>query len=111
MAHCGGGQGPDSIDALTAVIDWVTADQAPDSLLSQGLDSSGDVTAARPAYPFPNSAVNTTGGSADDPDSYTSQVSTAERDLTVDYLGSFRSGYEKVGNWVDGQWVTTSGKS
>lgn len=111
VAHCGGGQGPDSIDALSAVIDWVTADQAPDSLLSRDLDSSGDVTAARPVYPYPYVAANTTGGSADDPDSYTARRSTAEQNLKVDYLGSFRSGYETVSGWVNGQWVTRPGKS
>jgi feruloyl esterase len=29
----------------------------------------------------------------------------------VDYLGAFRSGYETVSNWVDGQWVTRPGKN
>lgn len=62
VAHCGGGQGPDSIDALSAIIGWVTEDQAPDSLFSQDIDSGGNVTAARPVYPYPYIAVNTTGG-------------------------------------------------
>ncbi|MCX4978845.1 tannase/feruloyl esterase family alpha/beta hydrolase [Streptomyces sp. NBC_00620] len=53
VAHCGGGQGPDSIDALSAIIGWVTEDQAPDSLFSQDIDSGGNVTAARPVYPYP----------------------------------------------------------
>ncbi|MEU6196653.1 tannase/feruloyl esterase family alpha/beta hydrolase [Streptomyces sp. NPDC047061] len=111
VAHCGGGQGPDSIDALTAVVDWVTADRAPDSLLSQKINSSGTVTAARPVYAFPYIAVDTTGGSADDPAGYTARLSTAEKNLKVDYLGSFRSGYETVSSWVDGKWVTRPGKS
>ncbi|MFD0288633.1 tannase/feruloyl esterase family alpha/beta hydrolase [Streptomyces lutosisoli] len=113
VAHCGGGQGPDSIDALSAIVDWVTAGQAPDSLLSQAIDSagSGEVTASRPVYPFPYIAVNTTGGSDDDASSYTALLSTAEQNLTVDYLGSFRSGYETVSGWVDGKWVTRPGKS
>ncbi|MGW7544607.1 tannase/feruloyl esterase family alpha/beta hydrolase [Streptomyces sp. NPDC054770] len=111
VAHCGGGQGPDSIDALTAVVDWVTAGRAPDSLLSQTIDRTGKVTAARPVYPYPYIALDTTGGSADDPDSYTAQLSTAEKDLKVNYLGSFRSGYETVSGWVDGKWVTRPGKS
>jgi feruloyl esterase len=29
----------------------------------------------------------------------------------VDYLGSFRSGYETDSGWVNGQWVTRPGKS
>ncbi|MGI5451880.1 tannase/feruloyl esterase family alpha/beta hydrolase [Streptomyces sp. CA-249302] len=111
VAHCGGGQGPDSIDALSAIVDWVTADKAPDSLLSQDIDSSGTATASRPVYPFPYVAVNTTGGSDDDASSYTARLSTAEQHLAVDYLGSFRSGYETVSGWENGKWVTRQGKN
>ncbi|USQ86829.1 tannase/feruloyl esterase family alpha/beta hydrolase [Streptomyces phaeoluteigriseus] len=111
VAHCGGGQGPDTLDALTAIVDWVTAGQAPDSMLTESLDSGGKVTSARPAYPFPYVAENTTGGSADDPASYTPVRSAAEAGLTLDWLGSFRSGYETVGNWVHGKWVVTKAKA
>ena len=37
---------------------------------------------------FPCIAVNTTGGSDDDASSYAARLSTAERNLTVDHLGS-----------------------
>ncbi|WP_454314882.1 tannase/feruloyl esterase family alpha/beta hydrolase [Streptomyces phaeoluteigriseus] len=29
VAHCGGGQGPNALDALTAIVDWVTRRQGP----------------------------------------------------------------------------------
>jgi feruloyl esterase len=29
----------------------------------------------------------------------------------VNWLGSFRSGYETVSGWVDGQWITGPGKN
>jgi feruloyl esterase len=73
--------------------------------------AGSNVTAARPVYPYPYIAVNTTGGPADEADSYTARLSTAEQDLKVDYLGSFRSGYETVSGWVNGRWVTRPGKS
>ena len=111
VAHCGGGQGPDSFDGLSAVVDWVTQDKAPSSLLTETLDSSGQTTASRPAYPYPYVAVDTTGGPAGQAGSYTPVLSTAEQDLHVDYLGSFRSGYETVSGWVDGRWVTRAGKN
>lgn len=111
VAHCGGGQGPNTLDALTAIVDWVTKGQAPDSLLTESVDSNGKVTSARPAYPFPYIAENTTGGSAEDPSSYTPVRSAAEAGLTLKWLGSFRSGYETVGNWVNGKWVVTKGKA
>ncbi|MEV7976865.1 tannase/feruloyl esterase family alpha/beta hydrolase [Streptomyces sp. NPDC086519] len=111
VAHCGGGRGPSNLDALTAIVDWVTKGRAPDSLLTTSVDSSGTVTSSRPAYPFPYVATNTTGGPSDDPSSYPPVQSTAEAGLTLNWLGSFRSGYETVGNWVHGKWVVTKEKA
>ncbi|MFG2459964.1 tannase/feruloyl esterase family alpha/beta hydrolase [Streptomyces sp. NPDC048523] len=111
VAHCGGGQGPDKLDALTAIVDWVTEGQAPDSLLTTAVDSTGKTTATRPTYPFPYVATNTTGEPADEASSYTPVLSTAEANLTLNWLGSFRSGYETVGNWVHGKWVVSKGKA
>ncbi|MET9384445.1 tannase/feruloyl esterase family alpha/beta hydrolase [Streptomyces sp. NPDC002928] len=110
VAHCGSGQGPDTFDALTAITDWVTEGDAPDSLTTKKVDSSGNTTASRPVYPFPYYAKNTTGGSADDASSYTPVKSTAEAGLALNWLGSFRSGYETVGNWVGGKWIVSKGK-
>ena len=106
VAHCGGGQGPSSMDALTAITDWVTKGDAPSSLLTSATNSSGTVTATRPVYAYPDIAVDTTGGSILSASSYTPEVSKAEQNLNVTWLGSFRSGYETVSGWVNGQWVT-----
>jgi feruloyl esterase len=106
VAHCGGGQGPSSMDALTAVTDWVTKGDAPSSLLTSATNSGGTVTATRPVYAYPDIAVDTTGGSILSASSYTPEVSKAEQNLNVTWLGSFRSGYETVSGWVNGQWVT-----
>ncbi|MFI6486563.1 hypothetical protein [Streptomyces sp. NPDC050564] len=59
----------------------------------------------------PYYAKNTTGGPADDASSYTPVKYTAEANLTLNRLGSFRSGYETIGNWVGGKWVVTKGKA
>ncbi len=111
VAHCGGGQGPDGFDALGAVADWVTRGRAPARLLTSRLGDGGTVTATRPVYPYPYVAVDTTGGDPAQAGSYTPRLSTAERDLRVDYVGAFRSGYETVSGWVDGRWVTRPGRS
>ncbi|HET9171917.1 MAG TPA: hypothetical protein VFN97_20945, partial [Actinospica sp.] len=58
-----------------------------------------------PVYAYPDIAVDTTGGSIL-PAGYTPEVSEAEQNLNVHWLGGFRSGYETVSGWVDGQWVT-----
>lgn len=111
VAHCGGGQGPDTFDALTAMVDWVTEGKAPSTLTTTSVDSGGKTTATRPAYPFPYFAKNTTGGPADEASSYTPVRSTAAAGLALNWFGSFRSGYETVGNWVNGKWVVTKGKA
>ena len=106
VAHCGGGQGPSNMDAVTAITDWVTKGDSPSSLLTSLTDSTGTVTATRPVYAYPDIAVDTTGGSIYSAASYTPEVSKAEENLNIQWLGSFRSGYETVSGWVNGQWVT-----
>ncbi|WP_239091536.1 tannase/feruloyl esterase family alpha/beta hydrolase [Streptomyces sp. SID14478] len=104
VAHCGGGQGPDTFDALTALTGWVTEGDAPARLTTRSLDGDGRTTATRPAYPFPVYARSTADG-------YTPVRSAAEADLKLNWLGSFRSGYETVGAWVGGKWVVRKGRS
>lgn len=110
VAHCGGGQGPDQFDALTAITAWVTKGSAPSSLIAAAVNTSGATTATLPIYAYPDIAVDTTGGNPDSASSYTPQVSKAEQNLSVNWLGGFRSGYETQSGWVNGQWVTTPAK-
>ncbi|KAA9157807.1 tannase/feruloyl esterase family alpha/beta hydrolase [Amycolatopsis acidicola] len=101
VAHCGGGQGPDSFDALTALTDWVTKGKAPDSIVTENPDNGS----SRPVYPFPYVAEKTATG-------YAPRLSTAQQDLRIDWVGDFRSGYETVSGWTsDGRWVTRPGKN
>ena len=65
MAHCGGGVGPDRNDAVTAVIDWVEKDKAPDSLLASKV-TNGAVVRTRPLCPYPQVARYKGQGSIDD---------------------------------------------
>ena len=109
VSHCGGGQGPDTFDALDAITAWVTKGQAPNSLSTSAVSAGGAVTATRPVYPYPQIAVDTTGGPANQASSYTPEQGTQLGRL--DWLGSFRSGYETVSGWVNGQWVTRPGKN
>ena len=65
VAHCGGGVGPDRVDAVTAVIDWVEKGKAPASLLASKV--TGDkVTRTRPLCPYPQVARHNGQGSIDD---------------------------------------------
>jgi len=109
VAHCGGGDGPSTFDALTAITNWVTTNHAPDSLLTSTVDANGATTATRPVFPWPLMAVDTTGGPVNQAASYTARPSTPLD--PVHWLGSFRSGYETVSGWVDGRWITRPGKN
>ncbi|MGW4566484.1 tannase/feruloyl esterase family alpha/beta hydrolase [Streptomyces sp. NPDC004561] len=111
VAHCGGGQGPDRFDGLSALVDWATRGKAPESLLTKSVDGRGRTTATRPVHPFPYVARNTTGGPSDQASSYTPVRSEAEAGLTLNWLGSFRSGYETVGDRIHGKWVVSEGKA
>jgi feruloyl esterase len=65
MAHCAGGVGPDQNDAVTAVIDWVEKNKAPDTLLASKI-VKGAVTRTRPLCPYPQVARYKGQGSIDD---------------------------------------------
>ena len=65
MAHCGGGVGPDRHDPMTAIIDWVEAGRAPESLLASKVVDN-EVVRTRPLCPYPQVARYTGQGSIDD---------------------------------------------
>ena len=65
VAHCGGGIGPDRVDAVTAVIDWVEKGTAPDSLLASKV-TDGQVVRTRPICPYPQVARYKGQGSIDE---------------------------------------------
>jgi feruloyl esterase len=65
VAHCGGGVGPDRVDSVTAVIDWVEKNKAPDSLLASKV-TNGNVVRTRPLCPYPQVARYKGQGNIDD---------------------------------------------
>jgi feruloyl esterase len=69
VTHCSGGVGPDQVDAVTAVIDWVETNRAPDSLLASKV-SDGEVVRTRPLCPYPQVARYRGQGSIDDAASF-----------------------------------------
>jgi feruloyl esterase len=64
VAHCGGGVGPDRVDSVTAVIDWVETGAAPDSLLASKV-TNGAVVRTRPLCSYPQVARYKGQGSID----------------------------------------------
>ncbi len=65
MGHCGGGIGPDQHDSVTAIVNWVEAGQAPDSMVARRL-VNGQVERSRPLCPYPQVARYSGQGSIDD---------------------------------------------
>ncbi|UFN48957.1 tannase/feruloyl esterase family alpha/beta hydrolase [Roseomonas sp. OT10] len=69
MFHCRGGFGPDSFDAMTALVEWVEAGTAPDSIPAAQLAGSR-IARTRPLCPYPQLAVHDGRGSPDEAASF-----------------------------------------
>jgi hypothetical protein len=65
MSHCSGGIGPDRHDPMTAIINWVEKDKAPDSILGSRVVND-KVVRTRPLCPYPQVARYSGQGSIDD---------------------------------------------
>ncbi len=65
MSHCSGGIGTDQFDPVTAIINWVEKEKAPDSILAKRIVDS-QVVRTRPLCPYPQVARYSGQGSIDD---------------------------------------------
>ncbi len=58
VTHCGGGDGPDTIDWLAAIQAWVEDGVAPDQIIAARFDTLRiNVLRTRPICPYPQVAV------------------------------------------------------
>lgn len=89
MSHCSGGQGPDSFDALTAVITWAEQGIAPASLLTTQTPTAADPVQSLPAYPYPLMATYNGTGNVDLASSYHAALPAQPFNAHIDWLGSF----------------------
>jgi feruloyl esterase len=69
MFHCRGGVGPDRLDGLTALINWVENGTAPATITATQL-RDGKVVRSRPLCPYPQVARYSGSGSPDDASSF-----------------------------------------
>ena len=65
MAHCGGGEGPNTFDMVSALEQWVEQRKAPDQIIASR-SVKGVVERTRPLCPYPQTAVYKGSGSTDD---------------------------------------------
>ncbi|CAJ0720817.1 Mono(2-hydroxyethyl) terephthalate hydrolase [Ralstonia edaphis] len=63
VGHCGGGEGFPNIDLVSKITGWVEQSSAPNDVMTYQTDTSNNVTASRPVYPYP--AVAKYSGSGD----------------------------------------------
>lgn len=65
MAHCGGGEGPNSFDMVSALEQWVERGQPPDRIVASH-STNGVVDRTRPLCSYPQRAIYKGTGSTDD---------------------------------------------
>jgi feruloyl esterase len=65
MAHCGGGEGPNTFDQVTALEQWVEQGKAPETMVASRT-RAGQVDRTRPLCAFPQVAKYKGSGSTDD---------------------------------------------
>jgi feruloyl esterase len=70
MAHCGGGDGPNTFDALTALERWREQGKAPTAIIASRLTTDGKVSRTRPLCPYPQVPTYKGTGSIDQADSF-----------------------------------------
>jgi feruloyl esterase len=70
VLHCAGGPGPDRVDLLSAIVDWVEQGIAPERLVASKLDSAGATVMTRPLCPYPEIAVYNGEADANDASSF-----------------------------------------
>jgi feruloyl esterase len=76
MAHCGGGEGPNTFDMLFALEQWVEYREPPDRIIaSHAVD--GRVDRTRPLCPYPQVAVYRGQGSTDAAGNFTCALTAA----------------------------------
>jgi feruloyl esterase len=75
MGHCGGGPGPNMLDGLTALENWVEKKQAPQQIFASHA-TNGQVDRTRPLCPYPQVAVYKGSGSIDDAANFACQIPT-----------------------------------
>jgi feruloyl esterase len=69
MDHCGGGEGPNTFDMLSALEQWVEKGQAPDRIVASRM-REGKIDRTRPLCPYPQVATFKGTGSTDDAASF-----------------------------------------
>ena len=101
MAHCGGGDGPNTTDVLTPVMAWVESGKQPDRIVA------ANATRTRPVYPYPTVARYDGTGSIDDAANFVPYTPGKEPGPGYEWVGQrlYSSGYQTWCEAIDGKLV------
>jgi feruloyl esterase len=101
MAHCGGGEGPNTFDVLTPVMAWVESGRQPGRIVASS------ATRTRPVYPYPTVARYDGSGSVDDAANFVASTPRQPVRNDADWVGQrlYSSGYQTWPRAVDGELV------
>jgi tannase/feruloyl esterase len=78
MAHCSGGEGPDTFDKMDAIEQWVERGKAPARIVAEQ-KIGGNVARTRPLCPYPQVARYTGSGSIDAAENFVCQAPNEEK--------------------------------
>ena len=119
--HCGGGEGPFSVDLMSAIMAWVEKGIAPNALLAshtsggpggppQQNAAPPKVDRTRPVYPYPLTAKYNGTGSIDEAANYTAGPAKPVPAAELQWLGAsfYTAHYE---TWCTGDGASMSCKS
>ncbi|PWI12815.1 tannase/feruloyl esterase family alpha/beta hydrolase [Streptomyces sp. Act143] len=107
VAHCGGGNGPNTFDVLTPVMAWAETATEPGRIIASNV-TDGTVTRTRPVYPYPAVARYDGTGSVDDASEFVARTPrTSPAPNAYDWVGKrlFSSDYQTWCRAVDGKLV------
>ncbi|GAA2212497.1 tannase/feruloyl esterase family alpha/beta hydrolase [Nonomuraea monospora] len=99
VAHCGGGEGPNTFDVLTPVMAWVESGRQPGKIVA----SNASAGRTRPVYPYPQVARYDGTGSTDDAANFVPRTPRPEPRTDLRWLGErlYSSDYQT--------WCTAAG--
>ncbi|GAA3549898.1 tannase/feruloyl esterase family alpha/beta hydrolase [Nonomuraea rosea] len=95
VAHCGGGEGPNTFDVLTPVMAWAESGRQPGKIIASNV-ADGAVTRTRPVYPYPAVARYDGTGSTDDAANFAAVTPRGEPRAGYHWLGErlYSHGYQ-----------------
>jgi hypothetical protein len=101
VAHCGGGEGPNTFDVLTPVMAWVESGRAP------GRTVAANATRTRPVFPYPTVARYDGSGSIDDAANFVAYTPRRDPGPDCHWVGEplFSHGYQTWPRAVNGKLV------